>query len=159
MSYHIDILEPDADANVALERMGKAIGALYAKSWETAKAKHSPGKQFDLNIQALANGWLSKQLKIFVAVDDNTQECIGFLSAVPYRALYYNSQIFHVQDWYTGGDRDMEAALFEYALKAARIIGCDEVFIQDEADIAPQVLGGSWENTGAYKTLRFARKS
>lgn len=156
--YFIDILEPGEDTNAALDSMGRAIGNLYLKSWNEIKSKHYPGKTFSLNIQALALMWLKGQLKIFVAVDKKTNEAIGFLSGVVYRPLYYEAQLFQVQDWYAAGDEEMEKALFDYTVKAVRILGCNELWIQDEADIAHAPVPDSWQDAGELRIKRFIKK-
>ena len=77
-----DILEvPEGDKSAALEAMGRAVAPLVAKAWE-ADRKFFGDRPFNLNAQAMAQLWLSGDLKIFVAYDER-QEPVGYLCDYP----------------------------------------------------------------------------
>ena len=76
-----DILEvPEGDKSAALEAMGRAVAPLMAKAWESDR-KFFGDRPFSLNAQAMAQLWLSGDLKLFVAYDEK-QEPVGYLSGV-----------------------------------------------------------------------------
>ena len=157
MGYFIDILESTDDQNESVDKFVRGIAPLYQKSWAQIKSKYYPGRAFDLNIVAIADMWYKGQLKVFVAMDTDTKELIGFLAGVVYRPLYFDARLFHVQDWYANNDPQMERDLFDYMVKSIRILGCNELWIQEEADLL-SVDMTAWELKGQYVMKRFTRK-
>ena len=98
-----DILEvPEGDKSAALEAMGRAVAPLMAKAWESDR-KFFGDRPFSLNAQAMAQLWLSGDLKLFVAYDER-QEPVGYLSGVVYRPLQYETRAFAIQSWWSPTD-------------------------------------------------------
>lgn len=156
MGYYIDIFDPQSDINAALDSLGRNIGKLYAEAWAANKQKDYDDKPFDLHINSFANMWIEGHLKIFFVYDDQTKEAIGFLVGAVFRPLPFKANVFHVQEYYARGGADVEKALLDHVVKAIRILGCDEVWME----IYPHRnvdLGSAWKHGRDFTMRRYAK--
>lgn len=153
MSYTIDILEPViTDPDASLKNLSTAFATLYKKHWEKDMQKKFSGKPFNLNVQALLSGWMSRVMKIFIARDDDSKEIVGFLVGMRYRPMCYESEVFNFIDWYADG-YDMEKKLFDFAMNAVKFIGSTEVIIPEELNQRPQ----GWHEISRDTLIRYER--
>ncbi len=152
--FEYDILEPTSDLNESMDMLNLQLAELYAKSWNADK-KEVYDKPFSLNIQAFVQMWFSKTLKIFIAYRD--RKPVGFLLGMVFRPMPYEASVFQVEDWYTGGDRTMEAGLFEYVLQAVRFIGCDEIWLANKIDHEVALPPARWHEANTFHLRRFVR--
>lgn len=156
--YYIEFLEPDADLNKALDELGKSIGVLYQEAWDKHKRHLYSDKPFDLNINAFANAWFAKAMKVFVVRDTQTQESIGFLVGTVFRPLPYSASVFQIQEWYVRGADEMGQELFDFVTNAIRIIGCDELWISTYSSQTIPNLNWSWTYDRDFPIRRYIRK-
>lgn len=154
--WTIDILEPDDDINIAVDNLGNEIGKLYAESWREDKEPHYK-KPFSLNVAAFAQMWYAKTLKIFIAYDER-HEPVGYLIGMVFRPLPYEASIFKVEDWYTRGDTRLEEALFAHAAQAIRYIGCDELWVADDAGDRIPPVPVAWVEENKFTLRRYKKK-
>lgn len=151
MSYRIDFIEPSADLNQSLDRLGQTIGVLYQECWDATKRK-TYGKNFNLNIGAFAQMWVAGGLKLFVAYDAENAP-VGFLVAIIYRPMAYEGNVFQIEDVYAKeGHGDLIQQLLDNAMQAVRFIGCDEVRI---TGMAPSIDG--WKIQGSDVVYRLVK--
>lgn len=151
--YTYDMLEPTQDLNESMDMLGRDLADLYAKSWNADK-KHVYDKQFSLNIQAFAQMWFSKTLRVFMAYDG--RKPVGFLIGIVFRPMPYEASVFQIEDWYTDGDREMERGLFDYAMNAVRFIGCDEIWVAHKADHEVD-LPSKWHEQNTFRLHRYVK--
>lgn len=156
--YFVDILEPSEDLNVAMDRLGKTIGVLYQEAWDKNKKHLYDNKPFDLHINAFANMWFNRNLKLFIMYDGEGK-AVGFFAGLVYRPMPYEASVFQVQEWYAKNNPVMEQQLFDYVVQAIRILGCDELWMQIYPDRAAPTLGTGWEFSHAYPIHRYLRKA
>ena len=151
-----DILEvPVGDKSAAPEAMGRAVAPLMAKAWESDR-KFFGDKPFSLNAQAMAQLWLSGDLKIFVAYDER-QEPVGYLSGVVYRPLQYETRTFAIQSWWAPTD-EAKAVLFKTALDAMKFLGVPEAFaVLRDGERIP-ALPARWRETGRQEQVRLVKE-
>lgn len=154
-NWTVDILEPDSDVNVAVEKLGSVIGRLYQESWHTDKEPLYQ-KPFSLNAEVFARMWFSKALKIFIAYDEK-HEAVGYLLGLVFRPLPYEASVFQVEDWFTRGNIELERQLFDHATQAIRYIGCDEIWVSDHADRVPHV-SSVWKQRGSFTFRRYLKE-
>ena len=115
-----DILEPPAgDPGQALDDMGKAVAPLMAEAWKE-NGRFYGGRPFSLNAPALAQMWVSGDLKIFVAYDEEQKPC-GYLAGLVFRPLQFDSRIFQITEWF-GRTPEAERVLFQTALGAMKFL-------------------------------------
>ena len=151
-----DILEvPEGDKSAALEAMGRAVAPLMAKAWETDR-KFFGDRPFSLNAQAMAQLWLSGDLKIFVAYDER-QEPVGYLSGVVYRPLQYETRAFAIQSWWAPDD-EAKAVLFGTALDAMKFLGVPEAFAVLRDGESLPVLPAKWKESGRQSQVRLVKE-
>ena len=150
-----DILEPTSNLDESLDKLGRIVGPLYQESWDKTKSTTYGGAPFNLNINAFANMWFAKALKIFVAYDADRNP-VGFLLGMTFRPLPYESSVFRVEDWYTKGDADIEKQLFEYVSQAVRFIGCDEFWVADGVDRVP-AMPAAWKHQNTFPLRRYVK--
>lgn len=155
--YYIDVVEPSKDLDKAFETIGKDVVSLYRELWDKWKSKYYGSAPFELNINAFANLWFSKNMKLFLVRNKINQEAIGFFAGILTRPMPYETMAFVVQDYYVRGGDDVEKDLLDYVVSASRILGCDEIWIQTYPERKPE-LGNGWELAGEYPIARFVRK-
>lgn len=154
--YYIDILEPSKDLNASMEALGSSIGVLYQKHW-AEDLQSSYEKVFDLNIQAFANMWFDGILKLFVAKTFDGSKPLGFVVGILHRPMTFKASVFSVQDWYAGGDKRLEEALFDHVAQAIRILGCDEIWVSPDVKGELPKLASPWEKKQDLKIARFVK--
>lgn len=157
MDYYIDLLEPTSDLNTALDALGNAVGKLYQKHWEEEQQKYYNDKPFNLNVQAFAQMWLGGDLKIFISRKREDNSPVGFIAGIVFRPMAYKASVFSVQDWYTGGDRDMETALFEHLSKALRILNCDEIWVSQPSVGEAPIIPAGWKHQHNFMMRRYIK--
>ena len=151
-----DILEvPEGDKSAALEAMGRAVAPLMAKAWE-ADRKFFGDRPFNLNAQAMAQLWLSGDLKIFVAYDEK-REPVGYLSGVVYRPLQYETRAFAIQSWWAP-DGEAKAVLFGTALDAMKFLGVPEAFAVLRDGESLPALPAKWKESGRQMQVRLVKE-
>ena len=151
-----DILEvPEGDKSAALEAMGRAVAPLMAKAWEEDR-KFFGDRPFNLNAQAMAQLWLSGDLKIFVAYDDK-REPVGYLSGVVYRPLQYETRAFAIQSWWAP-DGEAKAVLFGTALDAMKFLGVPEAFAVLRDGESLPALPAKWKESGRQMQVRLVKE-
>lgn len=151
MDYRIDFIEPSADLNQSLDRLGQTIGVLYQECWDTTKRKLY-NKNFNLNIGAFTQMWVAGGLKLFVAYDGSNAP-VGFLVAIIYRPMSYDGNVFQIEDVYAKeGHTDLIQQLLDNAMQAVRFIGCDEVRI---SGMVPNLTG--WKVQGSDQIYRLVK--
>jgi hypothetical protein len=151
-----DILEvPEGDKTAALEAMGRAVAPLMAKAWEDDR-KFFGDKPFNLNAPAMAQLWLSGDLKIFVAYDER-QEPVGYLSGVVYRPLQYEARVFAIQSWWAPTE-DAKAVLFKTALDAMKFLGVPEAFAVLRDGESLPALPARWKEAGRQAQVRLVKE-
>lgn len=155
---HVDILEPDLDLNKAMDALGRVLNPTLHKAWE-AKRKSYEDKPFDFNVAVFTQLWLQKDLKVFIAYDENNgNEVLGFMTGLVYRPIQYNARVFQVQDWYTGDNIEVEKALFKYLTEAVKFLGADEILVSNsDGDSFPEIPG-NWKLATTSRTKRYIRK-
>ena len=151
-----DILEvPEGDKSAALEAMGRAVAPLMAKAWESDR-KFFGDKPFSLNAQAMAQLWLTGDLKLFVAYDES-QEPVGYLSGVVYRPLQYETRAFAIQSWWAPTE-EAKAVLFRTALDAMKFLGVPEAFaVLREGEVLPP-MPDRWKSSGRQEQVRLVKE-
>lgn len=157
MDYYIDLLEPISDLNSALDTLGNAVGALYQKHWEEEQQKYY-NKPFSLNVQAFAQLWFSGDMKIFVARNRSDNKPIGFIAGIVFRPMAYHANVFSVQDWYSGGSRELETALFDHTSKAIRVLNCDELWVAKPGAGDAPVVPDIWKKQQEFMTIRYTKE-
>ena len=153
--YTYDLFEPSNNNDESLDRLTREFAPLHMKSWSETKQRHY-GKQYDLNVAAFASMWLTKSLKIFMAYEEGKP--VGFLIGYHFRPMQYQATVFQVEDWYSGGNREVEEGLFEYMYEGLRFMGVDEVLITVGANEQPIDLGPGWKVASTFKHVRYTRK-
>jgi len=156
MAYYFDILEPTENFDESLDALTKNLGTLYMESWENDK-RNIYNRPFNLNIATFAHLWFSKSLKLFIAYEEGTDKAVGFIIGMVFRPLPYEASVFQFEDWYMGGDKQMEKDMFKYATDAIRFIGCDELWVADRADRMPPIAGG-WKEENNFQFRRYTKR-
>lgn len=152
-----EMLEPAQDIDKSLARLTEFFIPLYAKSWAEEKAPRKENQAFDVNAPTLANIWLSKAMKIFIAYDG--EHPCGYLMGMVFRPLPYQALVFQVEDWYVENhNRQTEDGLFKYALEAIKFIGVDELWVAHTQDEIYPLVGGDWELRDKYENDRYVRR-
>ena len=151
-----DILEPPAgDPGQALDDMGRAVAPLMAEAWKE-NGKFYGGRTFSLNAPALAQMWVSGDLKIFVAYGDDQKPC-GFLCGLVFRPLQYDSRVFQITDWF-GRTPEAERVLFKTALDAMKFLGVSEASaVLRDGERIPD-LPARWRETGRQEQVRLVKE-
>ena len=151
-----DILEvPECDKTAALEAMGRAVAPLMAKAWDSDR-KFFGDRPFSLNANALAQLWLSGDLKLFVAYNE-AREPVGYLSGIVYRPLQYEARAFAIQSWWAETDEG-SAVLFKTALDAMRFLGVTEAFaVLREGEVLPP-MPDRWKSSGRQEQVRLVKE-
>jgi len=151
-----DILEPPAgDPGQALDDMGKAVAPLMAEAWKE-NGKFYGSRPFSLNAPALAQMWVSGDLKIFVAYDEESKPC-GYLAGLVFRPLQFDSRIFQITEWF-GRTPEAERVLFQTALGAMKFLGVSEaVAVLREGESVPE-LPARWREAGRQAQVRLAKE-
>ena len=151
-----DILEvPEGDKSAALEAMGRAVAPLMAKAWEEDRTFFGD-RPFNLNAQAMAQLWLSGDLKLFVAYDER-QEPVGYLSGVVYRPLQYETRAFAIQSRWSPS-HDTKAVLFKTALDAMKFLGVPEAFAVLRDGESLPALPAKWKESGRQMQVRLVKE-
>lgn len=101
--------------------------------------------------------WYAKTLKIFIAYDER-HEPVGYLIGMVFRPLPYEASVFKVEDWYTRGDTRLEEALFAHAAQAIRYIGCDELWVADDAGDRIPPVPVAWVEENKFTLRRYKKK-
>lgn len=157
MDYTFDILEPNADIDKALSELQENMAELYAEGWTKV---NSPlyNKPFDLNITTFAQMWFSKGLKIFLAFEPGNKKPVGYVLAITYRPMAFNSQILQIEDWYLRGDDAAGVdAMFQYVSDASRFLGVDELWIGRAQLERKPSIPGRWKEAGTFHNTRYVR--
>lgn len=153
--YYYDILEPDENLEIASDNFNRIIGRLYYQSYEANK-RAVYNKPFDLNVQGLTGMWFTKLMKVFIVYDRNNQE-VGFLAGMCFRPMSYNAALFQIEDWYVEpGHEAALAGLFDHVLAAVRILGIDEIIVNDSADRTIN-FGPRWKKVNSFKMDRYVK--
>lgn len=154
--YTYDLFEPSSNNDESLDRLSKEFAPLHMQAWSDSKQKVY-GKSYDLNVQAFAQLWLARSLKIFMAYDSETR-AVGYLMGFHFRPMQYQATVFQVEDWFTAGNSEVEEGLFEYMYEGMRFMGVDEVLITVAANEQPIDLGPAWKVANTFKQVRYVRK-
>lgn len=153
----VDILEPDIDLNKAIDTLGRVLGPMLGKAWEN-KRKAYDDKPFNLNVNVFTQLWINKDMKIFVAYDDNdNNNVVGFLTGTVYRPMQYSARVFQIQDWYTGNRPEVEKALFSFLSEAVKFLGTDEILISNTEGEGIPNIPGNWKEETVITTRRFVK--
>lgn len=153
----VDILEPDIDLNKAIDTLGRVLGPMLGKAWEN-KRKAYDDKPFNLNVNVFTQLWINKDMKIFVAYDDNNNNnVVGFLTGTAYRPMQYSARVFQIQDWYTGNRPEVEKALFSFLSEAVKFLGTDEILISNTEGEGIPNIPGNWKEETVITTRRFVK--
>lgn len=153
----VDILEPDIDLNKAIDTLGRVLGPMLGKAWEN-KRKAYDDKPFNLNVNVFTQLWINKDMKIFVAYDDNDNNNVaGFLTGTAYRPMQYSARVFQIQDWYTGNNPEVEKALFKFLSEAVKFLGTDEILISNTEGEGIPDIPGNWKQETTITTRRFVK--
>jgi len=151
-----DILEPPAgDATQALDDMGKAVAPLMAEAWKE-NGKFYGGRAFSLNAPALAQMWLSGDLKVFVACDEDAKPC-GYLCGLVFRPLQYDGKVFQITEWF-GRTQEAERVLFETALNAMKFLGVSEAVATLRRGERIPELPSRWREAGRQEQVRLVKE-
>lgn len=151
-----DILEPPAgDPGQALDDMGKAVAPLMAEAWKQ-NGQFYGGRAFNLNAAALAQLWLSGDLKLFVAYDDGSKP-VGYLTGLAFRPLQCEGRVFQITDWW-GRTPEAERVLFKAALDAMKFLGVSEAVATLRAGESLPELPSRWRETGRQEQVRFVKE-
>lgn len=75
-----------------------------------------------------------------------------------FRPLPYEASVFKVEDWYTRGDTRLEEALFAHAAQAIRYIGCDELWVADDAGDRIPPVPVAWVEENKFTLRRYKKK-
>ena len=143
----VDILEPDIDLNKAIDTLGRVLGPMLGKAWEN-----------NLNVNVFTQLWINKDMKIFVAYDDNdNNNVVGFLTGTAYRPMQYSARVFQIQDWYTGNRPEVEKALFSFLSEAVKFLGTDEILISNTEGEGIPDIPGNWKQETVITTRRFVK--
>ena len=153
--YTYDLFEPSNNNDESLERLTREFAPLHMKAWEEVKKRHY-NKSYDLNVAGFAALWLNKSLKIFMAYED--AKTVGYLMGFHFRPMQYQANVFQVEDWYTGGNSEVEEGLFEYMYEGLRFLGVDEVLMTVGSSETPPDLGPAWKMANTFKQIRYTRK-
>lgn len=157
MKYTFDILEPSQDIDKALKDLQETMAELYAEGWTKVNAPLY-GKSFDLNITTFAQMWFSKGLKIFLAFEEGSRKPIGYVLAITYRPMAYNSQILQIEDWYLRGDDPAGVdAMFQYVSDASKFFGADELWIGRAQLERVPTIPVRWKEAGTFHNTRYVR--
>ena len=153
--YTYDLFEPSDNNDESLDRLTKEFAPLHMKSWETVKKRYYD-KAYNMNVSAFATLWLSRSLKVFMAYEETTP--VGYLIGFQFRPMQYQANVFQVEDWYSGGNKDVEEGLFEYMYEGLRFMGIDEVLMTVGTGEQAPVLGPAWQVANTFKQIRYTRK-
>ena len=155
-----DSLEPPAgDPGQALDDMGRAVAPLMAEAWKRNGAFYG-GRAFSLNAAALAQLWLSGDLKLFVAYEtdgNGAQEPVGYLTGLAFRPLQCEGRMFQITDWW-GRTKEAERVLFKAALDAMKFLGVSEAVATLRAGESLPELPPRWRETGRQEQVRFVKE-
>ena len=151
---YVDILEPKQNPEESIKLLAQVITPLYHKYWDAQQEKYD-GRPFELQAQMFTTLWFTGASKIFVAYERKDNTPIGFLLGMTFRPMLYNAHVFQVEDWYAGGDADVARNLFDFALRALRFIGCDE--LRAEEPFPQDVISGDWKKTGTFQKVRYTK--
>lgn len=154
MGYTYDLLEPSDDLDKSLDVLSKNLSKLYYESWEADK-RANYDRAFNLNINAFAQMWFNRHLKIFMAYDEYN-EPIGFLIGMTFRPLPYEANVFQVEDWFTRHNMQVEQELFKFVEQAIRFIGCDEIWCADKAGRMPPF--SNWKEANVFQLRRYLKR-
>ena len=83
---------------------------------------------------------------------------MGYLIGFQFRPMQYQANVFQVEDWYTGGNSEVEEGLFEYMYEGLRFLGVDEVLMTVGFSGTPPDLGPAWQVANIFKQIRYTRK-
>ena len=151
-----DILEPPAErGDEALESMGSIVVPLMSEAWKRNGSFYG-GKLFSLNAPALAQMWLSGDLKLFIAYTED-REPVGYLAGIVYRPLQYEARVFQITEWWSRVP-EAEPVLFAAALNAMRFLGVPEAFATLRAGESLPKLPSRWKESGRQEQIRLVKE-
>lgn len=152
-----DLLEPESDLNVSLDMLTSVFAPIYTEHWLQVEAPLRGNPTFSMNVNAFAQMWFSKVLRIFVAYGDD-KKLAGYLLGMSFRPLTYQANIFQVEEWYArDNNQEVVKGLFEYTQSALRFIGADELWISHNESVMPPPLDFAWRRKGAIIIDRYGK--
>lgn len=157
--YTYDLLEPGHDLNAALDELTSTFAPLYTESFIKEKAPKKGNPAFDMNVNAFAQMWFSKVMRIFMAYDGKGEPC-GYLLGMMFRPLTHQASIFQIEDWYAKGEdaRHISTELFDYARKACKFMGIDELWVSHGKDEWYPALLHEWKPDGETVITRYIKE-
>lgn len=155
MNY--DMLEPLADLNASLDLLTGVFAPIYTEHWVKDEAPLRGNPPFDMNVNAFAQMWFAKTLRIFIAYGDD-KKVAGYLIGLVFRPLPYQASIFQVEDWYARENRqEVIDGLFEYMNTALRFMGVDELWISHNERRTTPRIDNMWRRLGATIIDRYGK--
>ena len=154
--YYIDLLEPVRDVTEAFRILQEAFSDLSYKHWIEEQEKYYK-KPYSLNVQTFAQSWYDGNLKLFM-VWSRDKKPLGYLVGWPFRPMSYDALTFSVQEWYTGGDKEMERALFDHVAKAIRLLNCAELVVPVPGNGDAPQISGSWKKQNTFSLARYTKE-
>lgn len=151
-----DMLEPLSDLNASLDLLTGVFAPIYTEHWVKDEAPLRGNPPFDMNVNAFAQMWFAKTLRIFMAYED--KRAAGYIIGLVFRPLPYQASVFQVEDWYAReNNREVVKGLFDYLETGLKFMGIDELWISHNERMALPPVSHLWQRRGATIIDRYGK--
>ena len=128
------------NAQEASDLITKKLLPLHKEAWDTEK-RQVLGRDYDPNITALMQMWVSGALKI-VLLSTEEDETVGYVLCAEFRPLAYNARVLQVEDYYVRPHYRHQGmqAINELVVEMATMCGCHELWTTEQGGDYPLTI-------------------